>query len=74
MILYEYPFNERIRTWLRLERLFDRFAQVQARSEVIDHHFALVTLFEILDVAGRPDLKPETMRDLDKQIQLLNSY
>lgn len=74
MILYEYPFNERIRTWLRLERLFDRFAQLQARSEAIDHHFALVTLFEILDVAGRPDLKPETMRDLDKQIQLLNSY
>ncbi|QOH34451.1 cell division ZapD domain protein [Burkholderia cepacia] len=26
MILYEYPFNERIRTLLRLEDLFERFA------------------------------------------------
>ncbi|MFV0601297.1 MAG: cell division protein ZapD [Brachymonas sp.] len=74
MILYEYPFNERIRTWLRLERLFGRFAQLQPRTDAIDHHFALVTLFEILDVASRPDLKSEIMRDLERQKQQLNSY
>ena len=74
MILYEYPFNERIRTWLRLERLFDRFTRLQQRSEPIDNHFALVTLFEILDVVSRPDLKPEIMRDLDRQKQRLSSY
>ncbi|MDO5654412.1 MAG: cell division protein ZapD [Brachymonas sp.] len=74
MILYEYPFSERIRTWLRLERLFDRFAKLQQCEAARDHHFALVTLFEILDVAGRPDLKSEIMRDLDKQKQQLNSY
>ena len=28
MILYEYPFNESIRTMLRLEHLFDRLAQL----------------------------------------------
>ena len=74
MILYEHPFNERIRTWLRLERLFNRFAQLQARTDAIDHHFSLVTLFEILDVASRPDLKSEVMRDLERQKQQLNSY
>lgn len=74
MILYEYPFNERIRTWLRLERLFGRFVQLQPRTDAIDHHFALVTLFEILDVASRPDLKSEIMRDLERQKQQLNSY
>ncbi|MDO4769400.1 MAG: cell division protein ZapD [Brachymonas sp.] len=74
MILYEYPFNERIRTWLRLERLFDRFTQLQQRDEAIDSHFALVTLFEILDVVSRPDLKSEIMRDLDRQKQRLQSY
>lgn len=74
MILYEYPFNERIRTWLRLERLFDRFSHLQQRHEAIDNHFALVTLFEILDVASRPDLKSEIMRDLDRQKQRLASY
>lgn len=74
MILYEYPFNERIRTWLRLEHLFDRCSTLVTRPDALDHHFALVTLFEILDVATRSDLKSEIMRDLEKQKQLLNSY
>ena len=28
MILYEYPFNERIRTYLRLEHLFRRLGEL----------------------------------------------
>ena len=31
MILYEYPFNERIRTYLRLEHLFGHYAELSAR-------------------------------------------
>ena len=50
MILYEYPFNESIRTMLRLEQLFDRLGQLLPRDAAVDHHFALVTLFEIMDV------------------------
>lgn len=74
MITYEYPFNERIRTWLRLEHLYDRHAALAARTEALDHHFALVTLFEILDVSTRPDLKSEIMRELDKHKHQLNAY
>ena len=74
MILYEYPFNERIRAWLRLEHLFDRYQELCARTQAVDHHFALATLFEILDVICRPDLKSEIMRDLDRQKNLLNTY
>ena len=48
MILYEYPFNERIRTYLRLQQLFDRLGVLIARQDAIDHHFALTTLFELL--------------------------
>ena len=33
MIIYEYPFNERIRTYLRLQELFDRLTVLQARDE-----------------------------------------
>jgi cell division FtsZ-interacting protein ZapD len=53
VILYEHPFNERIRTYLRLEYLLGRFEQLLLRSSEIDHHFALTTLFEIVDVGGR---------------------
>ena len=45
MITYEYPFNERIRTLLRLEDLFERAHFFLARQDALDHHAALLTLF-----------------------------
>ena len=74
VILYEYPFNESIRTMLRLEHLFDRLGQLIARDTVVDHHYALSTLFEILDVASRADLKSDLLKDLEKHKQQFNSY
>ena len=74
MILYEYPFNERVRTYLRLETLFRRLLQLLAREQAIDHHFALATLFEIMEVAGRSDLKSEVLKDLDRQKSALAAY
>src|SRR4051812_10942993 len=57
LVLYEYPFNESIRTMLRLEHLFDRLGQLIPRDTAVDHHYALATIFEIVDVASRADLK-----------------
>ena len=74
MILYEYPFNERIRTYLRLQELFDRLGTLLPRHDAIDHHFALITLFELLEVAARPELKADVLKDLERQKQLYNSY
>jgi len=74
VILYEYPFNERIRTYLRLEHLFLRLAALMAREDAMDHHFALTTLFEIMDVGARADLKSDVMKDLDKHKQVLVGY
>jgi len=74
VILYEYPFNERIRTYLRLEHLLQRLSELVQRSHPLDHHFAIQTLFEILDVGARSDLKSDLLKDLDKQKQLFNSY
>ena len=53
MITYEYPFNERIRTLLRLEDLFHKVSGFVQRDGSQEHHVVLLTLFEILDVAGR---------------------
>ncbi len=71
MVLYEYPFNESIRTMLRLEHLFDRLGQLVARDAPVDHHFALATIFEIMDVASRADLKSDLLKELERhRIQL----
>ena len=74
MILYEYPFNESIRTMLRLEHLFDRLGQLIGREAPVDHHFALATIFEIMDVASRADLKSDLLKDLERQKAQLNGY
>jgi cell division protein ZapD len=74
VILYEYPFNERTRTYLRLEHLFLRLGTLVARTEATDHHFAIQTLFEVMEVASRSDLKSDIMKDLDRHKQVLNSY
>ena len=74
MILYEYPFNEKIRTYLRLEQLFSRLFKLMGRADEMDHHFALTTLFEILNVGARADLKTDVLKDLERQKQVLNAF
>lgn len=69
MILYEHPFNERVRTFLRLEHLLNRFATLVSRDDPIDHHFAFSSLFEIVDAGGRSDLKSDILKDLDRYKQ-----
>jgi cell division protein ZapD len=74
LILYEYPFNEGIRTMLRLEHLFGRLRTLIERDAALDHHFALATLFEIMDVASRADLKSDLLKELERHRSQLQAY
>jgi cell division protein ZapD len=74
VITYEYPLNERIRTLLRLEDLFERSRHFMARTDPPDHHMALLTLFEIMEVTGRADLKSDLLQELERQKQVLLSF
>jgi len=59
---------------LRLEHLFDRLGQLVAREAPVDHHFALATIFEIMDVASRADLKSDLLKELERHRAQLQSY
>ena len=74
VILYEYPFNERLRTYLRLEQLFRRLGELIPRAHPLDHHYALVTMFEVMDVAARADLKSDVLKDLEKHKHQFDAY
>lgn len=74
MITYEYPLNERVRTLLRLEDLFEKITHFAVATGSVEHHVALVTLFEILEVAGRADLKFDLVQELERQRQILLSF
>ena len=67
MTVYEFPLNERIRTWLRLEDLFDKALYFVRGGDARAHHAALLALFELIDVTGRPEMKSELIQELDRQ-------
>ena len=73
MIDYEFPLNEKVRTLLRLEGLFARMAHFTGHDQCMDHHAALITLFEMLEVACRADLKSELLQELERQKRALSS-
>lgn len=66
-LAFECPLSERARTWLRLEELFARTRVFAARRDSIDHRSALLSLFDIVDTAGRSDLKTDLLQELDRQ-------
>ena len=74
MLLYEYPLNERVRTLLRLEDTFERFDYFAAQDHPLAHHSALGTLFDILEIGSRSDLKTDLLQELERQRQTLNNF
>ena len=71
MIRYEHPLNERVRTLMRLEDLFARATFFASQDAAPEHHAALLSLFEITDVAARADLKADLVQELERQKQAL---
>lgn len=74
MIVYEHPFNERVRTLLRLEDLYEKFVFFLHQENPLQHHIALSTIFEILEVTGRADLKLDLLQELERQKHILLTY
>src|SRR6476469_6389625 len=56
---------------MRLEDLFARANFFASRDYAPDHHAALLSLFEITEVAARADLKTDILQELERQKQVL---
>lgn len=74
VIFFEYPFNEKMRVYLRLEHLFDKlfFFSIKEADAML-HDVALTTLFDILDLIERSDIKNYLLQDLEKQKIMFSS-
>ncbi len=69
---YEFPFNERIRTYLRLEDLFVKVLHHVQIGHEYNHHVALISMLQMLDVIDRTDLKMELLQELERQKSYLS--
>ena len=67
MSSYEFPFNERVRTLLRIEDLFKKVLLNVEAGHQHNHHSALMLLLQMLDMIERADLKVDIVQELDKQ-------
>lgn len=73
-VIYEQPLNERIRTLLRLEFLFEQANAHTYRHSAWDSRAAINTLFDIINVFSRADLKTEIMKELERQAVFLENW
>lgn len=69
---YEFPLNERIRVFMRLEQLFHQLGHFMAGSSVYDKRAAIDLLLDILTIFSRSDLKSELMKELDRHTKVLS--
>jgi cell division protein ZapD len=73
VILYENPCNERVRTLLRVEYLFDRLFFFVKGEDPRCHQIAMTTLFELLDICDRADVRTAVLQDLDRHRSALSA-
>ncbi|HEC17680.1 MAG TPA: cell division protein ZapD [Sedimenticola sp.] len=66
LIIYEHPLNERIRTLLRLEHLFERIAFHMPRPETWSSRAAINGLLDIINILTRADIKSEVIKELER--------
>ncbi len=66
-IIYEQPLNERMRTFMRLEHLFQQAEYNMRGFSVWDSRATIAGLIDILEILSRGDLKTEMSKELDHQ-------
>ncbi len=65
-IIYEFPLNERIRIFIRIEQLFQRLNHFLMGESIWDKRAAIDTLLDIMMIFGRNDLKSEILKELER--------
>jgi len=73
MINYEFPLNEKIRRFLRIEEIFLKIDYQQKNRQHFSEYGLFILLFDLMATASRSDLKVELLQTLDAtQIKLKN--
>lgn len=72
-IIYEQPLNERVRSFLRLEHLFQRLEHELQYSDSWAHRTTLEALNGLMTLFGRADLKTELTNELKRHTAILEA-
>lgn len=72
LIIYEHPLNERIRTLLRLEHLFERITYHLPQPGAWSSRAAINGLLDIVNILSRADIKSEVIKELERHTASLD--
>lgn len=64
--IYEFPLNEKVRTYLRLEQLFKQLVHANAVTENWQFINFFSSLFTLLDLLERLDLRNDVLKDIEQ--------
>jgi len=65
--IYEQPTNERIRAFLRLEKLFEQYSFHLKHGAAWNNQVAIDSISELLAFTNRSDIKLEALKELERQ-------
>jgi len=74
MVEYEQPLTERMRTFLRLEFLYQQTAFHADTGQDWNSRAAVSSLLDILAILGRGDVRSEALKELERQAEMLRRY
>jgi cell division protein ZapD len=67
MVIFEFPLNERIRRLLRIEEIYQKFEHQLKNTHDYFEFGCFNTLFEIVQLVSRTDLKIDFLQELERQ-------
>jgi cell division protein ZapD len=70
-LIFEHPLNERIRTFLRLEHLFERAEHFLPVATPWETRAAVEALLDVIAITARADIKTELLKEIDRNLSTL---
>jgi cell division protein ZapD len=74
VLVFEQPLNERMRTFLRLDFLYNQALYHNETGSQWGSRAAMGSLIDILSVISRSDLRSDALKEIERQLQLLGEY
>lgn len=74
LLTFEHPLNERTRTFLRLEHLFDRFDFFAPQYDSWATRVAVECLIDIVAITARADVRNELLKELERNLAGLQRF
>ncbi len=73
-LVFEQPLNERMRTFLRLDFLYNQALHHNERASPWGSRAAMASLIDILALATRGDVRSDVLKELEGQLSALNDF